>query len=182
VGLGLNVVGNLWMNVGLFRGAWKAVGGAAPKFADFLRWDSQAINRLFWMTLLLTVIYFELILHLGLAGILLSFIRLELMIIPLTAGVLVMVYLAITQMFHVPLVVAKGKKPLEAFKAGFHRINPQFWQMLCFAGVIGLITIIGLLIFGFGLLVAYPVVVCILTAAYQHLFDNEDHTDFLKKD
>mgnify|MGYP004249887749 CR=1 FL=1 len=34
--------------------------------------------------------------------------------------------------------------------------------------------------FGVGLLVAAPVVVCSLVAAYQHLFGGDDRTGFLK--
>jgi hypothetical protein len=178
-GLALNVIASLWMNLGLFRGAWKAVGGAAPKFADFLRWDSRAMTRLFWMAFLLLGINLLVILVAGLAGALLSLIRVELMALPLVAGVLVLIYVAITQMFHLPLVVARGEKPLAAFQAGRHGIDPQFWRLLGFAILMVLITLGGLLLFGVGILVAAPVVVCSLVAAYQHLFDKEDRTGFL---
>ena len=43
-----------------------------------------------------------------------------------------------------------------------------------------LIVLLGVLIFGVGLLVAAPVVICSLVAAYQHLFGSDDRTGFLQ--
>jgi hypothetical protein len=133
------------------------------------------------MAFLLLGINLLVILVAGLAGALLSLIRVELMALPLVAGVLVLIYVAITQMFHLPLVVARGEKPLAAFQAGRHGIDPQFWRLLGFAILMVLITLGGLLLFGVGILVAAPVVVCSLVAAYQHLFDKEDRTGFLQE-
>ena len=179
VGVVLNVIASLWMNIGLFRGAWKSLAGQKPAWIDFLRWDSQAMRRLFLMALLLFGINILILIVAGLAGGLLSMIRLELSLLPLIAGALVIIYVAVTQMFHLPLVVAKGEAPLQAFKSGRGAIDPQFWRLLGFGVLMLVISLVGLLIFGVGLLVAAPVVVCSLVAAYQHLFDREDNTGFL---
>ena len=90
-----------------------------------------------------------------------------------------MIYLAVTQMFHVPLVVARGDKPMLAFKEGRRSVDPQFWPVLGFGILMILIGLTGLLLCGVGILVAAPVIVCCLVAAYQHLFDSEDQTGFL---
>jgi uncharacterized membrane protein len=82
-------------------------------------------------------------------------------------------------MFHVPLVVARGDKPMLAFREGRRSVDPQFWPVLGFGILMILIGLTGLLLCGVGILVAAPVIVCCLVAAYQHLFDSEDQTGFL---
>ena len=52
IGLVLNVLVSLWMNIGLFR-AWIALSGRKPSWDDFYRWDGAAMGRLFLMALLL---------------------------------------------------------------------------------------------------------------------------------
>ena len=52
--------------------------------------------------------------------------------------------------------------------------------VLGFGALMVLIVLVGVLIFGIGLLVAAPVVICSLVAAYQHLFGSEDRTGFLQ--
>ena len=41
------------------------------------------------------------------------------------------------------------------------------------------ILLIGALLFGVGLLAAFPLVLCVSTAAYRQLFDDTDNTGFL---
>ena len=43
----ISLVINLWGGVGLIRGAWMALEGQAPSFADFTRWNGVALWRLF---------------------------------------------------------------------------------------------------------------------------------------
>jgi hypothetical protein len=179
LGFCLNVLASLWMNLGLFRGAWRAVGGDVPNFKDFAHWDPKAMYRLFLMTLLIVIVNIIVLAIAALTGGLLSLIRLELIFFPLIAGVLALIYLAVTQMFNLPLVVARGDSPVRAFKEGRNYIDPQFWRMLGFGLLLILITLVGLLLCGIGILVAVPVVVCCLVVAYQHLFDQEDRTGFL---
>ncbi|MFZ4566845.1 MAG: hypothetical protein ACOYMY_10345 [Prochlorococcaceae cyanobacterium] len=179
IGLVLSVLVSLWTNIGLFRGAWKAVGGQVPVLRDFIRWDSVAMVRLFLMGLLLLVVFGGVALISVLSGGLLSMIRLELSILPLAAGALVTGWLAVTQMFHLPLVVARGDQPWSAFQHGREVVQPQFWRLLAFALLMFAITVLGLALFGVGILIAGPVVVCSLVAAYHSLFGDEDRTGFL---
>jgi len=179
IGLVLGVLASLWTNIGLFRGAWKAVGGQVPQLRDFIRWDPAAMVRLFLMGLLLLVIYGAVMLITLLTGGLLSMIRLELSILPIVAGVVVFIWLTVTQMFHLPLVVARGDQPWSAFQHGLQVVQPQFWRLLAFGLLMTAITVLGVLLFGVGILVAAPVVVCSLVAAYQSLFGDEDRTGFL---
>ena len=128
IGLVLNVLVSLWMNIGLFRGAWIALGGRKPSWEDFYRWDGAAMGRLFLMALLLLGVNILILIIAGLSGALLSLIRFELSALPLLAGLLVMIYVAVTQMFHVPLVIARGDRPVPAFQAGRQGVDPQFWR------------------------------------------------------
>ena len=180
IGLVLNVLVSLWMNIGLFRGAWIALAGRKPSWPDFYRWDATAMGRLFLMALLLLGVNILILIIAGLSGALLSLIRFELSALPLLAGLLVMIYVAVTQMFHLPLVIARGDRPVAAFKAGRQGVDPQFFGVLGFGALMVLIVLIGVLIFGVGLLVAAPVVICSLVAAYQHLFGTDDRTGFLE--
>ena len=179
LGFSLNIVASLWLNIGLFRGAWRALGGEKPIFKDFVNWHGKSITRLFMMTLFLVAVNMVVLAIALLAGGLLSLIRLELLFIPLVIAVFTMIYLAVTQMFHVPLVVARGDKPMLAFKEGRRSVDPQFWPVFGFGILMILIGLTGLLLCGVGILVAAPVIVCCLVAAYQHLFDSEDQTGFL---
>ena len=180
IGLALNVLVSLWMNIGLFRGAWIALAGRKPSWPDFYRWDGSAMGRLFLMALLLLGVNILILIIAGLSGALLSLIRFELSALPLLAGLLVMIYVAVSQMFHLPLVIARGDSPIPAFQAGRQGVDPQFFGVLGFGALMVLIVLVGVLIFGVGLLVAAPVVICSLVAAYQHLFGSEDRTGFLQ--
>ena len=179
IGLVLSVLVSLWTNIGLFRGAWKAIGGETPVLADFVRLDWAAMRRLFLMGLLLLAIYGAVILIAVLTGGLLSMVRLELSILPLVAGSLVVIWLTVTQMFHLPLVVARGDQPWIAFQHGREVVQPQFIRVIGFGLLMFAITLLGVLVFGVGILVAAPVVVCSLVAAYRSLFGDEDRTGFL---
>ena len=179
LGLSINLFANLWTNIGLFRSAWRALNGDIPIIQDFVRWDFRAIRRLLWMAILLLVINLIVLITAALAGGLASLIRLELFFAPLFAGSLVLVYLAVTQMFHVPIVVAQGDGAMQAFRRGRKVVDPQFWRLLGFGLLMILITLAGLLLCGIGIFVAAPVVVCCLVAAYQHLFNKDDCTGFL---
>jgi hypothetical protein len=179
IGLVLAVLASLWTNIGLFRGAWKAVGGEVPQLRDFIRWDTPAMVRLLLMGLLLFVIYGAVMLITLLTGGLFNVIRFELSILPILAGVGVFIWLTVTQMFHLPLVVARGDQPWTAFQHGRQVVQPQFWRLLGFGLLMAAITVVGVLLFGVGIFVAGPVVVCSLVAAYQSLFGDEDHTGFL---
>ena len=180
LGLSMSVVVSLWMNIGLLRGAWIALAGNKPSWTDVSRWDGQAMRRLFLMALLLLGVNVLILVIAGLSGALLSLIRFELSALPLLAAALVMLYVAITQMFHLPLVVARGDSPQQAFQAGRHVADPQFFRLLGFAVLLVLIGVAGLLLLGVGVLVAAPVMACSLVAAYQHLFGNDDRSGFLK--
>ena len=179
LGLSISVFALLWMNLGLFRGAWRALNGETPIIKDFVRWDFRAIKRLLWMATLLLVIFLIVILTAALAGCLASLIHLELFFVPLFVGSLVLIYLAVTQMFYVPIVVAQGGRVMQAFRHGRKVVDPQFWRLLGFGLLMILITLPWLLICRIGILVAAPVVVCCLVAAYQHLFNSDDCTGFL---
>ena len=182
VGLVLNIIVSLWLNIGLFRGAWLSLGGTRPSWKDFTRWDGLAMGRLFLMALLLLGVNVLILIVAGLSGALLSLIRFELSALPLLAGMLVILYVAVTQMFHLPLVVARAEAPLQAFQSGRRTIDPQFFRLLGFGVLMMLIGLVGLLIVGIGVLVAAPVVACSLVAAYQHLYDREDLGGFLSAD
>ena len=193
IGLALNVLVSLWMNIGLLRGAWIALAGRKPSFSALIRWDGPAMQRLFLMALLLVAINIVIGLIALLSGGLLGLIRFELAALPFLAAFLVLLYVGITQLFHLPLVVARGDTPVKAFQAGRNTVDPQFFGIFGLSALLAIIVLIGMTIcgsiswltisrfegVGIGIILTLPFFVCSLVAAYQHLFDREDCTGFL---
>lgn len=179
LGIGISVVSSLWLNVGLFRGAWIALGGRKPQLGDLIRWDGPAQLRLLLMGLLLLLINLLILVVSGFAAAVLSLIQPMLSLLPVLIGLGIFVYVAVGQVFHLPLTVIGGLNPLPAFRSGRIALAGQWWTMLGFVALLGLIVLAGVLTFGAGLIVALPVISCVVAAAYQQLFGQEDRTGLL---
>jgi uncharacterized membrane protein len=61
---------------------------------------------------------------------------------------------------------------MESVKRGRSLVDPQWILLLLLLLIKGTLLVLGLLTFGVGLLVAWPVVSCITTAAYRQLVHN----------
>ncbi|MFO7627984.1 MAG: hypothetical protein R6W06_00410 [Prochlorococcaceae cyanobacterium] len=179
LGIGISVVSSLWLNVGLFRGAWIALAGRKPQLGDLIRWDGPAQLRLLLMGLLLLLINLLILVVSGLAAAVLSLIQPMLSLLPVLIGLGVFVYVAVGQVFHLPLTVIGGLNPLPAFRSGRIALATHWWTMLGFLALLALIVLAGVLSFGAGLIVGLPVISCVVAAAYQQLFGQEDRTGLL---
>lgn len=179
IGIGLSVATSLWLNVGLFRGAWIALAGSKPRMGDLARWDGPAVLRLLLMGLLLLLINLLILVVSGFAAALLSLIQPMLSLLPVLIGFAIFVYVAVGQVFHLPLTVIGGLNPLPAFRSGRAALAPQWWTVLGFVMLLALIVLAGVLTLGLGLLVALPVISCVVAAAYQQVFGQEDRAGLL---
>jgi hypothetical protein len=179
LGIAVSVVTSLWLNVGLFRGAWIALAGGKPQAIDLARWDGAALRRLLLMGLLLLLINLLILVVSGFAAALLSLLQPMLAFLPVLIGFGVFLYVAVGQVFHLPLTVIGGLNPLPAFRSGRAAFDPQWWTGLGFVLLLALIVLAGALLFGVGLLVALPVVSCVVAAAYQQLFGSDDRAGLL---
>jgi hypothetical protein len=182
-----------WGSARLVRGAREALLHQRPRFARLMRWDGAALRHLFPALLLLVAIallvVLAMVLILWLSLILLSlldawagpgsmdgFPLLVDLLVRLAAlaleGVLVLVllYLMVNQQFMAPIAVFEGLGPLDTLRRGCRVVDPQ-WVLVLLLGLIQLTLIgVGLLTGGVGLFVAWPVMICISTAAYRQLF------------
>ncbi len=170
---------SLWGVSGLIRGAWKALDGGQPSFADLARWDGGAAGRLFVNQLVLGLIFgvivvIAMVITGGLAQI-----NQALAVIPLIAAVVVFIYLAVNQKFLAWTALLQNGNPLQTIQQGRAGVDPSWWWVVLLLVVESVILMIGLALCGVGLLAAGPVVVCISTAAYRQLFGSDDTTGFL---
>lgn len=178
-GMTLSLTSGLWLSVGLVRGAWIALAGGRPRLAQLMRWNGAAMGRLLGMALLLLLINLLILVMAGLAAGLLSLIRSELGLLALLAGTAAFLFVAVGQIFHMPLTVAGGLGPLDAFRSGQAASMAQWGRLSLFLLLLALLLLLGLLLLGVGLLAAWPLVICSLSAAYQHVFGADDRAGLL---
>lgn len=193
IGLVISITGSLWASVGLVRGAWEALAGRRPSFGQLARWDGPALGRVFRSWLLLsTVIGVPLLAVLLLAGgpLLLLAARsaqmpqtawLQLLMIAFTLVLIVglglvllgVLYLSISQKFLFQIAVIEERGPLASLQRGRRLVDPQWLMVLLLTLLEGVVMIGGLLACFVGLIVAWPLAVCISTAAYRQLVDRQ---------
>lgn len=171
---------NLWATSGLIRGAWVALNGRRPNLATFAHWDPRALLRLYMPGFLLGCGILAAVTMLLLLAVVLSQVNALLALLPglvLLAGVL---YFSVSQAFLPQLALLHDDHPFAALARGPEVVDgawPQVVQLMLLT--VGLL-VLGLLAAGVGFFVAWPVVVCMVTAAYRQLFGTEDRTGFTK--
>ena len=191
VGLSLSLLVSCWGNVGMVRGAWRALEGERPTLASLLRWDGPGFRRVFeaWMGLGLLLSVPLLLLLLLVLGALLVVWLLErsgltlsdgslalpalllglLALVVLGATLLAMLYFGINQQFLAQVALLEQQGGMETVQRGRRLCDPH-WPLLALLALIkGLLLVMGVITFGVGLLVAWPVASVITTAAYRQL-------------
>ena len=167
--------------LGFCRGAWLALEGQRPRFADLIRWDGAAINRL---VLAWTAQQLVLLLPLGLAALACLSpygtglrrpvgLPIALLVGALLLGALL--WFAVNQCFLNPLCLFREQQPLGAVLSGIRGVRGQWWPV---AGLNGLLLAgmgVAACASANGLAIALtPAVCCINVAAYRQLFGAED--------
>ena len=170
---------SLWGSMGLIRGAWKALDGEKPAFADMTRWDGDAAGRLFINQIVLIIL-----------GLIIGGVSIALMValspanevlgfIPFITAAVMFIYLMVNQTFLPFLALLQDESPLSNLGRGRDVVDPSWGWVLLLLITEMVILLIGALLFGVGLLAAFPLVLCVSTAAYRQLFDDTDNTAFL---
>jgi len=194
LGLSASLAVSCWGNVGLVRGAWQALEGGRPTLGSLLRWDGPGFGRVFqaWMGLatVLSIPLLAIVLLLCLSALVLWLLEragLQLsdgsLLVPgLVLGVLVLLllgallvavlYFSVNQQFLAQVALLERRPAMESVKRGRSLVDPQWILLLLLLLIKGTLLVLGLLTFGVGLLVAWPVVSCITTAAYRQLVHN----------
>ncbi len=179
---GLSLLLNLWGTSGLIRGAWLALEGRRPQLADFSHWDAQALVRLALPSLLLRWGLGLVFAMAGLLAVVLGGLQPWLAVLPLLAALGGAIYLSVSQFFLPQLALLHDPNALDTLQAG-HRQVDRHWDQVAGLAVLSFVLMVAgaFLGVGLGLLIAWPVVVCIQTAAYRQLFGPIDHTGFSAK-
>lgn len=86
-------------------------------------------------------------------------------------GLIILVFFGIRLMFFNYFIVDKGLGPIMAIKASFQTTQDVFWLLFGFLIVIGLINILGALVFLVGLFVTIPTTLLAITFVYRKLLD-----------
>jgi len=191
IGLTANLLLNLWCAIGLVRGAGSALQGGHPSLGQLMRWDGEVFGRLLRAWLLLAAVVavplIGLLLLVGgplaLLGIyadqlvpfsrtLVEVLGLSLAVVfALLLGVLLLgvIYLAINQSFLTQIVLFERAGSRTAIQRGRALVDPSWLMVLLLTMIGGLLVLLGLLACLVGAFVAWPLVVCIATAAYRQL-------------
>jgi uncharacterized membrane protein len=191
IGLTANLLLNLWCAIGLVRGAGSALQGGHPSLGQLMRWDGEVFGRLLRAWLLLAAVVavplIGLLLLVGGPLALLSFYADQLVpfsrtlvevlglslavVFALLLGVLLLgvIYLAINQSFLTQIVLFERAGSRTAIQRGRALVDPSWLMVLLLTLIGGLLVLLGLLACLVGAFVAWPLVVCIATAAYRQL-------------
>ncbi|AFY29946.1 hypothetical protein [Cyanobium gracile] len=191
IGLTANLLLNLWCAIGLVRGAGSALQGGHPSLGQLMRWDGEAFLRLLraWLVLvaMVAVPLLGLLLLVGGPLALLSLYADQLVpfsrtlvevlglslavVFALLLGVVLLgvIYLAINQSFLTQIVLFERAGSRTAVQRGRALVDPSWLMVLLLTLIESLLVLLGLLACLVGGFVAWPLVVCIATAAYRQL-------------
>jgi len=173
------LVVNLWGITGFVRGAWCALEGRHPRFTTLIRWDGAANLRLFMPQLLLGLVLVAAASLLGVSGILMYQLHPWLAVPPGLVLLALVIYLLVNQNFLAQVALLEGHGPVSTLQRGRRVVDPAWSQVLLLALLEAVLVLAGIAAFLVGFLVAWPVLVCISTAAYRQLFGSTDQAGLL---
>jgi hypothetical protein len=176
---GLSLLLHLWGTSGLIRGAWLALEGRRLQLADFSHWDGRALLRLALPSFLLSWGLGLVFAMAGLLAVVLGGLQPWLALLPLLAALGGCIYLSVSQFFLPQLALLHDPNALDTLQAG-HRQVDRHWDQVAGLALLSFALLLAgaVLGIGIGLLIAWPVVLCIQTAAYRQLFGPVDQTGF----
>ena len=164
------LISNLWLMVGLLRGADVALNGERPRLIQLLATHPTDLVRA-GGTLGLVLLVLALVLRLAQASAwMLALLQPLLVGLPLLAGLAAVIYLATDQLFSLPICVLVPMGPLQAFRNSRAAIDPHWIQALGLTLLLGLLVLAGFLLLVVGLTGALPLAACTLVAAYRQVF------------
>lgn len=94
--------------------------------------------------------------------------------LPLLAlGIIAIIYLTVSWSFAGLIAVFNDKEPIWALELSRKLVAKNFGMILLFFICVGVIMVAGILFFFVGILLSYPLGLCIIYAAYSHLAGEE---------
>lgn len=174
------IVLNLWGTCGLIRGAWVALGGGRPNLATFTHWDPRALLRLYLPGFLLGCGVVAAVGMVLLLAVVLSQANALLALLPALCLLVGAIYLSVSQAFLPQVALLHDDHPFAALARGPQVVDGAWRQVVQLMLLTFGLLVLGLLAGLLGIFVAWPVVVCVVTAAYRQLFGPEDRTGFTR--
>lgn len=190
-GLVGSITCSFWGAIGMVRGALLALDGGRPRFADLIRWDGGANARLLRACLLLAALLIGSIGAIGLLlggpliflsllaearagslspGLQLAIVLLAVLLVLLIGFWLVgVMYLSVNQQFLSQIALKERLGPWASLRRGRSLVDPHWPLLLLLVSIEALLGLLGLLACFVGFFVAWPVVVCVSSAAYRQL-------------
>ena len=175
----------------MVRGALMGLDGRRPRFTDLIRWDGGAVTRLFWASLLLGALLLAALAAItvllgGPLGLLVAMAEaragslapgLQLVIVLLAVLLLLLVgfwlvgliYVSVNQQFQAQISLTERLGPWATLRRSRALVDPHWPLLLLLVIVEALLSLLGVLACFVGFFVAWPVVVCVSTAAYRQL-------------
>jgi hypothetical protein len=184
-----------WGRIGIVRAALKSLDGHRPRFLEMVRWDGGAIGRLFGASLLVGALLAAAGLAIFIAvGLPLIFLvasdqarggggpavpdlvyAVLLILLLLLVGLLLVaaIYLKVNQQFQSQISLAEPLGPWATLQRGRALADPHWPLLLLLVIIEGVLCLLGALACFVGFFVAWPVALCITTAAYRQLLTLE---------
>ncbi len=164
------LVTNLWLLVGLLRGAERAITGQPNRLTALLRAEPAALLRAAGSLGLLVVLVVLVVWLAQASSWLMALLQPALVELPRLAGVAAITYLVTNQLLSLPIAVLGERGPVRAFRLGRAGLDPHWLQALGLSLLLGLMMLAGFLLLVVGLCVTLPLAACTLVAAYHQLF------------
>jgi hypothetical protein len=170
-------------SLGFCRGAWMALEGRKPRFADLIRWNGAALKRLL---LAWTAQQLVLLLPLGVATLL--YFGLERLVLGslwelhFALLILALAWFGVTQCFLNPLCLFREAKPFAAVGSGIRVVLGEWWPVVGLNGLLLALTMVvgTICCWTLPIVITTPLFCCINLAAYRQLFGAEDRLGLMK--
>jgi hypothetical protein len=191
VGLVGAIASYFWGRIGIVRGALRSLDGHRPRFSELCRWDDGPILRLFWSSLLLNGLQVGaiLLIVLGVGGPmvhrayqgqsggsavvlgpdLVLIVLLVLLVLLLGLWLVAVIYLRVNQQFLGQIALNEDLGPWATLQRGRTLADPHWPLLLLLLLIESMLCVFGVLACFVGFFVAWPMVLCITTAAYRQL-------------
>ncbi len=176
------------LSAGLFLAANKINKGYELEFGDFFK-GFDYFGQLVVYSILMVLIFAALAVPIGIFSVSMLAVGFDddmVVVLALLMGFvafLVIIYLAISFMWAPHLIVFAKKKAWESMETSRQIIKHDFWNLVGFGMLLGLINIAGALCFGVGLLYTLPASACALYLAFEDVTEMrlENNGDYIEK-
>ena len=170
--LGAGVLLILWGWVGMIKGSRCVLSGQQPRLSAMAHWDGAGMARIARSYGILMALLCSLIIPIMALRILVLGLEVQpvLGLVPFVLAIVLLSYVAVNQLFLGHIMLFQNLGSLEAIQSGRRVVDGHWFQVFILLVIELLLATLGLLAYGFGLIVVTPLIICITTAAYRQLY------------